>query len=289
MHNGPLRLIVLARDQRSFVQESWRQLSAFLAEQTGVVVVAEEVTRDLQLDGLDADLVIVLGGDGAILRACRKLGWRQLPLLGLNLGRLGFLTHLTLEGFYTSFPMLRDRQYQVVDHLMFECIHRPRHGEPQSWLGLNEIAISSGRLRMVDLALTIDGQPVTTYSGDGLIISTPIGSTAHSLSAGGPILQQTLQAFVITPICPHTLTMRPLVDRADAVYQITLPHDVGEVLLVIDGQIQLPVRQGDVIELRKAPVSFQSVRIPEANYYKTLFNKLGWAGQPRYRDQSEPG
>ena len=133
MDGNPLRVIVVARDQRSFVQESWRELSSFLAEQEGVVVVAEEVTRDLQLDGLDADLVIVLGGAGAILRACRKLGWRQLPLLGLNLGRLGFLAHLTPEGFYQSFPMLRDRQYQVVNHLMFECIHRPRNGEPQTW------------------------------------------------------------------------------------------------------------------------------------------------------------
>jgi NAD+ kinase len=137
---------------------------------------------------------------------------------------------------------------------------------------------------MLDVELAIDGEPVTTYSCDGLIVATPVGSTAHSLSAGGPILKQDLPAFVITPICPHTLTNRPLVDDAGCVYTLSLPQVPDGVMLVIDGQVKQPLVEGDVIDVRRAPVNFQMARIPGHSYYATLHRKLGWGGQPRYRD-----
>ena len=167
---------------------------------------------------------------------------------------------------------------------MFECEHRHRDGSFETYLGLNEVVLSSaGSLAMLDVELSIGDEQVTTYSGDGLIISTPVGSTAHSLSAGGPILRQDLQAFVVTPICPHTLTNRPLVDRADVPYTMSVPHVEEGVYLVVDGQIKVPVRPHDRICVRRADVKFLLVKLPGHSYYGTLHRKLGWSGQPRYR------
>ena len=286
MPEPALRLIVLARDQGQQVQDAWEELSGFLNAQPNTEVVAAAVNEDLKLDDLDADLVVVLGGDGAMLRACRQLGMRQLPILGINLGRLGFLADLTVKEFRTLFPRLHARDYRVIDHLMFECIHHRADGGSQLHLGLNDVVVSTASsLAMINVKLTIDGEDVTTYSCDGLIVSTPVGSTAHSLSAGGPILQQDLQAFVITPICPHTLTNRPLVDRANCVYTLTVPDAPEGVMVVIDGQVKEPMAPDDAIEVRKAPVSLRLVRFSGHSNYTTLHRKLGWGGQPRYRTQ----
>lgn len=283
MSDTPLRLIILARDQSPRVQQTWAELEKFLKTQPSVEVVAAAVTADLEFDGLEADLVVTLGGDGAILRACRQLGHRQMPIMGINLGRLGFLADLSPREFFDSFETIRQRQYTVVEHLMFECVLKTADGASETHVGLNEVAVATGSsLRMLDVRLTINDEPVTTYSGDGVIISTPVGSTAHSLSAGGPILRQDLRAFVITPICPHTLTNRPLVDRADCLYTLTVPNASPGTQVVIDGQIERPVQAGDVIEVRAASVTFKLARLPGHSYYATLHRKLGWGGQPRY-------
>jgi NAD+ kinase len=206
--------------------------------------------------------------------------------MGINLGRLGFLADLSPEQFRAKFQQIRGRAYTVVEHLMFECRLKHADGSVETYLGLNETAIlSAASLRMLGVRLSIDGEWVTTYSCDGLIVSTPVGSTAHSLSAGGPILRQDLQAFVITPIAPHTLTNRPLVDGADCVYTLTVPEVPEGVMLVIDGQVKLPLVEGDVVEVRRAPVTFKLARSPGHSYYDTLHRKLGWGGQPRYRQQ----
>jgi len=284
MADSPLRLIIMARDQSDRVQDAWRELDAFLKQQSGVEVVAAAVTEDLELDDLEADLVITLGGDGAILRACRQLGARQLPLIGINLGRLGFLTDLSPEQFRDVFPQIVARDYRVIEHLMFECTFRSSDGTSESFLGLNEVAVSSaGSLKMLDVELAIDGKSVTTYSCDGLIVSTPVGSTAHSLSAGGPILRQDLHAFVITPICPHTLSNRPLVDSADCMLTLSLPAPPDGTKLVIDGQMSRSITAGDVIEVRRAPVTFKLARVAGYSFYANLHRKLGWVGQPQYR------
>jgi NAD+ kinase len=166
---------------------------------------------------------------------------------------------------------------------MFECEHRMADGRSEVFSGLNEVAVlAAASLAMVDIELTIDGERVTTYSGDGLIVSTPVGSTAHSLSAGGPILRQDLQAFVITPVCPHTLTTRPLVDDAACEYVMRVPEAPEGVTLVIDGQIKRPLAPGDTVTVRRASVTFQLARIPGHSFYGTLHRKLGWWGQPQY-------
>lgn len=280
MTDSLLRLILLARDQNASVQE----IEAFIQQQAGVEVVGKSTDEGLAIDQLNADLVITLGGDGAILRACRQLDRDQIPLMGVNLGRLGFLADLSPEGFQENFHFIRDREYKVAHHLMFECTLQRADGSEEQFLGLNEVALFSGAaLQMLDIQLHIDGQAVTTFSGDGLIVSTPVGSTAHSLSAGGPILQQTLQAFVITPVCPHTLSNRPIVESADCVYQLSMDEVPEGVTLVIDGQVRKPLASGDKVEIRRSDVTFQLARIPGHNYYRNLRRKLGWGGQLRYR------
>ncbi|QDU81386.1 putative inorganic polyphosphate/ATP-NAD kinase [Polystyrenella longa] len=284
MSDSELDLIILARDQSKLVQEAWQEIHRFLDAREKTRLVAAAVTEDLELDHHQADIVIVLGGDGAILRACRQLGSRQLPLLGVNLGRLGFLADISASDLISRYDEIEQRKFDVVDHLMFECELEHQDGSSEKFLGLNEVVVSAaGSLGMLDINLRIDQERVTTYSGDGLIISTPIGSTAHSLSAGGPILQQDLAVFVITPICPHTMTIRPVVDSADRCYTMKMDTVKEGVMLSIDGQIHRPIVSGDKVHVRKASVSCKLARLPGHHYYSILNRKLGWAGQPRYR------
>lgn len=281
----PLRMLVLARDSSPRVQDAWNELRGILQRRRKIelVGVARADETDFELPP-EAELAVVIGGDGAILRACRLLGRRQIPILGVNVGRLGFLAELSPQEFRQQIRTIETRGYTVARHLMFECEHRRGRQRVERHLGLNEAALlSAGALRMVEIHLEIDDAEVTTYSGDGLIISTPVGSTAHSLSAGGPILRQDLQAFVVTPICPHTLTVRPLVDGAECVYRLTAPTAPPGVMLVIDGQIKTPFLAGDSVTIRRADVEFQLARLPGHSFYGTLHRKLGWAGQPRYQ------
>lgn len=284
-----IRVILLKRDAIDRVEYAARELSAFLKEQPDTELLEAVIVEDLNPGRLDdADLVIVLGGDGAILRACRKLGAHQRPLLGVNLGRLGFLADLTTSEFRRRFDEIRNQEYEIVEHLMFECLLRRADGREERHLGLNEAAVSAATpLEMVEVCLTIDDAPVVTYSCDGLIISTPVGSTAHSLSAGGPAIQQDLDVFVVTPICPHTLSNRTLVDDADRTYCLTLPGARSEVVLVIDGQIRLDFNVGDEVIIRRAEPTCQLLRMPGHNYYHVLQEKMGWSGQPRYNGDDD--
>jgi NAD+ kinase len=277
-----MRIFVLGNAERTGVREVAEQLLPFLRANCGVVVV--DLMRERDLTQETADLALVLGGDGAILRAARQMGYRQTPVLGVNLGRLGFLADLSPDDLRACFCRVAGGEYRITQHLMYECIVESAN-ECRTFLGLNEVAIKTGPpFHMIELDLGVDGEIVSRYNGDGLIISTPIGSTAHNLSAGGPILAQELPAFAITPICPHTLTNRPVVDSADKVYTITLPQAIdGSAAVILDGQEMLPLTAQHRVTVRKAPVAFQLVRVPGRGYYRTLRDKLHWGTQPNYR------
>jgi len=281
-----MRIFVLGNASRPGVREEAERLLPFLREHCEIVLVDLDQEKDLSTCA--ADLTLVLGGDGAILRAARQMGYCQTPVLGVNLGRLGFLADLSPDELCSVFPRVVRGEYRVTEHLMFEClIESP--GERRTILGLNEIAVQSGPpFHMIQLDLILDGEVVSSYSGDGLIISTPIGSTAHSLSAGGPILGQELSAFVITPICPHSLANRPVVDGADKVYTIAVRRlsPGASLVLVLDGQEQGQLTTEHRVTVRKAPVSFRLVKVPGRSYYQTLRDKLHWGATPNYR--SEP-
>jgi len=279
----PLKIILIGRDHHTQIQAALEELRRELSGNSEIIV-SEVILNDEPARSTDADLAVVLGGDGAILRACRSFGRTQIPILGVNLGRLGFLADLSPAAFRELIPDLQSRQFEIVSHLMFECVHKRADGVTDCYLGLNEVAILSGAsLQLIDIQLSIDGETVTTFSGDGLIISTPVGSTAHNLSAGGPILRQDLKAFVVTPICPHTLTVRPIIDRAGAQYLMTADQAAPGVMLVVDGQIKVPFTAGDEVLVRAAPVTFQLVKLKGHSFYGTLHRKLGWHGQPRYQ------
>lgn len=279
----PFRLAIVARDSSERVEQTRQQLGQCLRRHAEVQLT-EFLSPDLIQPGLPPhDLVVVLGGDGTILRTCRQLGSHQLPMLGVNLGRLGFLADLSPADFEQKSAQIVRKDYQVVHHLMLECRLSRADGTTETFLGLNETAVLTGSaLRLLKIELSIDDELVTNYSCDGLIVSTPVGSTAHSLAAGGPILRQDLQAFVITPISPHALTNRPLVDGAGCRYQLFLPDVPEGAMLVVDGQIKRPLLPGDRIEVRKAAVTFQLARLPGHSYYDTLHRKLNWGGAPNY-------
>ncbi|MCL4108505.1 UNVERIFIED_CONTAM: hypothetical protein GTU68_046786 [Idotea baltica] len=285
MTNGELKIIVLTGSDRPEVLEAWDDLLPALEAKKQVTVVGK-YSRDEDLQNADqADLVVILGGDGSIIRGCRQLGNKQLPIVGINLGRLGFLADLSPEEFLGNLDCLLDGNYSVREHLMFECQHHSADGI-ETDLGLNEVTVNcGGSLKILDINLEIDGEHVTTFSCDGLIVSTPVGSTAHNLSAGGPILRQELQAFSLTPICPHTLTVRPIVDSADRTYELTVVDPPEGVMLVIDGQTRRPIASEDRIVIKRAESTFKLVRFPGHSYYRTLHRKLGWRGQLDYRER----
>ena len=282
-----MRIFILGNCYRPGVSEEAERLLPMLRQHAEIVLY--DLCQETDMTGLSADLTLVLGGDGAILRAARQMGYRQTPVLGVNLGKLGFLADLTPAQLRDCFPCVARGEYRVTRHLMFECVLESPT-ERRTFLGLNEIAVQTAPpFHMIELDLIVDGEPASRYSGDGLIVSTPIGSTAHSLSAGGPILGQDLSAFVITPICPHTLTNRPVVDSADKVYTISVRRAPSGAFLVIDGQETVPVADGHTITVRRAPVSFGLVKVAGRSYYQTLRDKLRWGEPPNYRDEPSAG
>jgi len=247
-----------------------------------VPVVGVSLDFGTQFDGADIDLAIVLGGDGSILRAAHQMGFQQRPVLGVNLGRLGFLAALQPEQLDQALPEIAAGRHQVIEHLMIECT-ATRAGAPlYHSLGLNEVEVLAGPpFRMVDIQLYVDGDLVTTYSCDGLIVSTPVGSTAHSLSAGGPILRNDIQALVILPISPHTLTHRPVVDSADRTIELAVPQPHAGTSLVVDGRVLGTLEAEDRIRIVRSEAKFRMVEVRGQAYYRTLHDKLGWAGQMR--------
>ncbi len=279
-----MRIFVLGNASKPGVREIADRLLPWLKQQCDVVVF--DLLNQRDLSPAAADLAVVLGGDGAILRAARQMGYQQTPVLGVNLGRLGFLADLNPDELLSCFPQVLRGQYRVTCHLMYECvIDTPEGG--RTFLGLNEVVIKTAPpFHMIDLDLEVDGETALRYSGDGLILSTPIGSTAHSLSAGGPILGQELPAFVITPVCPHSLTIRPVVDSADKVYTIAVRRTSdGAAAVILDGQETIALGVDQRVTVRRAPVCFGLVKVPGRSYYQTLRDKLHWGTQPNYRNE----
>ena len=281
-----MRILVLGNARRPGVLEEAERLLPFLRERCEVVAV--DLEQKLDLSEIVADLTLVLGGDGAILRAARQMGYHQIPVLGVNLGKLGFLADLSLDEVEQLLPHLARGEFRVTSHLMFECVYQAGGAEPRTFLGLNDAVIETGPpFHMVEYEVEAGGEALLRSSGDGLILSTPVGSTAHNLAAGGPVVGQELCAFAITPLCPHTLTTRPLVESADKVYTIRLVQGQNA-WLVIDGQEQVPLTPADRVTVRRAPVAFRLVKVSGHSYYQTLRDKLRWGTAPVFRVEPPP-
>ena len=281
-----MRLYVLGNAQRPGVTAEVERWLPFLREHTELLVVDLLQERDLAA-APEADLALVFGGDGAILRAARQMAYRQVPVLGVNLGRLGFLADIHPQELHGCLDQVFAGKYRVTRHLMFECvIEDTATGVTQTFLGLNEVAVHSvPPSHLLHVELDVDGVTVSRFGGDGLIVCTPVGSTAHNLSAGGPILEQELAAFVITPICPHTLTYRPIVESADKQFAIRILGRIPPAQVIVDGQVTVDVTECHRIVIRRAPVCFGLVKVPGRSFYQTLRDKLRWGTAPAYRGE----
>lgn len=224
-----------------------------------------------------ADVLLVLGGDGTMLNAARLAGERGIPILGVNMGGLGFLTEVRREYLYPSLERVFTNDFVIDERLMLRT-HVHRHGETVTQGGvLNDVVISKGTLaRMIEMRIEIQGEFVTNLRGDGLIVSTPTGSTAYSLSAGGPIIDPAVQSLMLTPVCPHTLTHRPLIVPASAEITVTLTSKDDGAMATLDGQVGVALSQGDSIEIKQSEHRTRLIRFPETRYYGVLREKLKW-------------
>jgi NAD+ kinase len=281
--NQRLRAILLSTGQRSYFLDEIQRLRPLIEPYADIA--AEDFSGEEDVSAAEADFAIVFGGDGSILRAAHQMGQRQLPVIAVNLGRLGFLADVSSEELTKILDELSTGRLQLIEHLMFDC-QLIRNGAAEfRQMGLNEIAVRTGPpFLLMDIHLYVDSELVTTYSGDGLIISTPVGSTAYSLSAGGPILRKDLEAVVIVPLSPHTLTMRPVVDSADRIYEMEVVEPHPETSAVVDGRVLCRLKPGDRVRVTRAPVRFKLVAPPGHSYYRTLREKLHWGGQLRRRN-----
>lgn len=222
------------------------------------------------------DVILVLGGDGTLLHAARLVGAAGIPILGVNLGSLGFLTEVKLDEMYSALEGVLTGKYQLEERVLLN-VEIIREGQiAAQYLALNDAVINKGTLaRIIDLEVSVNSQPVLHTRADGLIISTPTGSTAYSLAAGGPIIYPTLEAFIIAPICPHTLTNRPVVipDR-DAV-EVCLLRGT-DVMLTVDGQVGMPLQQQDCLKIYRAQSTLKLVLPFGSTFFKLLREKLRW-------------
>ena len=225
----------------------------------------------------ETDMVVVLGGDGTLISVVRLMGDRQVPILGVNLGSLGFLTEITLDDLCTSLDRCLNGDYRVSERMMLRATVIRDGVELEDKHVLNDVVINKGVLaRIIDLETTVNNDYLTTFKVDGLIISTPTGSTGYSLSASGPILHPELECLVITPICPHTLTNRPIVMASDAVITVELKCMNEAVFLTLDGQVGVELKCGDVIRIAKSEHRTRLVISSSKNYFEILRTKLKW-------------
>lgn len=265
------------------------ELIDWLTQREIVPRVEEHLSKQLKDPGLaesaessevatGADLVVVLGGDGTLIAAARMVGSHEVPILGVNLGSLGFLTEITLDEMYPAMERCLAGDFEVSERMML-LAQVLRGGEQiERHRVLNDVVINKGALaRIVDMETSVDGRYLTTFKADGLIVSTPTGSTGYSLSANGPIIHPALNCISVTPICPHTLTNRPLVVGADAGISIRIDALEDEaVFLTLDGQVGVKLVCGDVVNIRKSDHVTRLVKSRSKDYYSVLRAKLKW-------------
>jgi len=227
-----------------------------------------------------SDLIIVLGGDGTLLSVARLTHPFDVPILAVNLGSLGFLTEVTLPNMYRTLEQVLKGESTIERRMLLNAFLK-RNGEiTRNDLALNDVVIHKNAARIVNLEVHVNGQYMTSYRADGLIIATPTGSTAYSLSAGGPIIHPSMNALVLSPICPFTLTNRPIVIPNQSTLQVQLSTEMEEeVQVTLDGQTGYPLSRDDILEVKQGPTPVSLIQAKGKNYYQILRQKLHW-GRP---------
>ncbi len=243
-----------------------------LAEQIGQVngYAGEEIPELV-------DLIIVLGGDGTLISVARRVAEQNIPIVGVNLGRLGFLTEITRDELPEMLEQLIADDYQVSDRMMLDALIHRNDKVVGKFTVLNDVVINKGALaRIIDMETYVDGRYLTSYKADGLIISTPTGSTGYNLAAGGPIIYPDINSLLITPICPHMLTNRPIMVWSRSVIEIKVKFEDDVVFFTADGQIGHKLLPGDRVEVRRSESRTRLVSSPSKDYFEILRTKLSW-------------
>ncbi len=278
------RVGVVARRDSPLARESAREVAEWLARRghralldPAIAAAENGIAEPPGEPVLDCDLMVVLGGDGTLLSVARNYAGGP-PILGVNLGRLGFLTEVPREELYPALVEILAGRYEVEPRSLLDVELVREGAETRRFRALNDAVIAKGALaRIIEMTLSVDGRHVSRYSSDGLVISTPTGSTAYNLSAGGPILHPHLPVAVLTPICPHTLTLRPLVVPDTSLTEILLETRRERVFLTVDGQEGAELADGDRIRVTRAPEPVRLLRTSESrSIFEGLRTKLHW-------------
>jgi NAD+ kinase len=260
------------------------ELVPWLKQKGHETIIDEDIASLIDIEGSprsqipkESDMIIVLGGDGTMLSVCRLVGEREIPILGVNIGGLGFLTEVQKGEIYDVLERVLKGECPVEERLMIKA-HVYRNNEIiAEYVAMNDVVVNKGALaRIIDLETYIDRYYITTFKADGLIVSTPTGSTAYALSAGGPILYPTLKSIMLAPICPHMLTNRPIVLPDNVLIEMILRSPAEDVFLTVDGQVGFSLHLNDIIEVKKAPYKTKLVVPCEKKYFEVIRTKLKW-------------
>lgn len=271
------RVFLIGNAEKPDVPEAFRRLSELLSSR-GLLAGSDLESRPENINTANADYVVALGGDGTILAVGQAMQHRQVPIVGVNLGKLGYLADFSVNELERDLDRIIGQPELISRRMMLDVhLDAPPAGAPYDGIALNDCAVRVAQpFRTVGLAVDIDGVPVTTIVSDGLIIATPTGSTAHNMSCGGPIVQPDVEAIILTPLCPHSLTHRPVVVGPQAKLGISVRATSAGAALVLDGQFIRPLPGGSRLVITRSKECFQLVRNPARRGWDTLVQKLKW-------------
>jgi NAD+ kinase len=280
------KIIQFGDPNKEHAVDALEDFSRFIKGKAEIIKNCYEANCDIETLNR-ADFAIVFGGDGTIVSTARTLAETNVPVIGVNVGKLGFLAEFSLNELKDHFD--RIIKNPVIERRMILNCSFKKNGENEFISrAINDVVISAGEpFRMIELQMTVEDQPLAGCIGDGVIISTPTGSTAYNLSAGGPILSANLSAIVTTPICPHSLSFRPIVINAESTLEITAMKVNDGTMLIVDGQVTRKISAGTAIRIKKDEGSFLVVNNPVRTQWDTLAEKLNWAGKPKYNDNQK--
>lgn len=277
------RLGIIANSNKEKAVEYASRLAGWLSKRGVTVFVEEEIAARMNMAGVSGrnlasavDMLVVFGGDGTLLMAARLAMESDVPILGINMGGFGFMTVVNLDEMLDTMEVILGGKYRTSQRMMLSLsVEGTEHP------ALNDVVINRGDLsRMVNLETFVDGKYLSTFKADGLIISTPTGSTAYSLSSGGPIVMPELNSIIINPICPHTLTNRPIVLPPESLIEVVVWTKEGKASVTLDGQDLFILKSGDRVSVRKSKDHINLVESPHRDYLEILRTKLGWGGLP---------
>lgn len=284
---SPKKIGLIAHTGKAGVAELVNSLATDF-EKAGVSVLVETGTAEVagRADSKtiadlarEADLLVVLGGDGTILNVVGQLGDLIKPIFGINVGSLGFLTCLNSSGYRQAVECIVSGQMDFSERTLLEAVVKNGGNDHARMIGLNDAVFSRGEVsRLIRLKTRVNGEDLTEFNADGLIIATPTGSTAYSLSAGGPILEPQSGVFVITPICPHVLTNRSLIVAENSVIEVEIVEKEHPVYLTVDGRDPVRIEAGSTVRVTKAGKTLPLVVLPDISFFSVLRHKLKWSG-----------